>query len=750
MATDFQEPPIGILDAPFDTALSDRYLVYALSTITARSLPDVRDGLKPVHRRLLWAMRLLKLDPSQGYKKCARVVGDVIGKYHPHGDQSVYDAMVRLAQDFALRYPLVDGPGNFGNIDGDNAAAYRYTEARLTQVAIDLMDGLDEDAVAYRPTYNGEDQEPELFPGLFPNLLANGASGIAVGMATSIPPHNAAELLDAAIMLIDRPDAPDTAVLEYVRGPDFPTGGLVVDPPAVIAESYATGRGGFRVRARWDIEREKGGGWQVVVSQIPYGVQKGKLIEQIAGLINDRKFPILADVRDESDAEVRIVLEPRSRTVDPQVLMDGLFRFSDLETRISLNLNVLDKDRTPRVMSLGGALKAWVEHQFVVLDRRTRHRLGKIADRIELLDGYLVAYLNLDRVIAIIRTEDEPKQVMIAEFGLTDRQAEAILNMRLRSLRRLEEFEIRGERDKLDKERAELEALLADPGKQKRRMKRDLKKVRDRYGPETALGARRTTIEEAAPTRDIPLEAMIEREPITVILSQRGWIRAMKGHSDLASAETLKFKEGDGPAFAFHAQTTDKLLLAAENGRFYTLAADKLPGGRGFGEPVRAMIDLDGSIGVTAFLNARAQEQLLIAATDGRGFRVPVADVIAETRKGKTVMTPRVGSKLMLVRPVAPNADYIAAIGDNRKFLVFPIAELPVMTRGQGVQIQRFREGNLSDATSFVFAEGLSWTMGGESGRTRTESDLSLWRTARGAAGRTPPTGFPRDNRFGN
>ena len=749
MATDFQDPPVGVLDAPFDTALSDRYLVYALSTITARSLPDVRDGLKPVHRRLLWAMRLLKLDPAQGYKKCARVVGDVIGKYHPHGDQSVYDAMVRLAQDFALRYPLVDGQGKFGNIDGDNAAAYRYTEARLTQVAIDLMDGLDEDAVAYRPTYNGEEQEPELFPGLFPNLLANGAAGIAVGMATSIPPHNAAELLDAAMMLVDKPDCPDAAVLDYVKGPDFPTGGIVVDPAAVIAESYATGRGSFRVRARWDIEREKGGGWQIVVSQIPYGVQKGKLIEQIAGLINDKKFPILADVRDESDAEIRVVLEPRSRTVDPQVLMDGLFRFSDLETRISLNLNVLDKERTPRVMSLGGALKAWVEHQLVVLDRRTRHRLGKIADRIELLDGYLIAYLNLDRVIEIIRTEDEPKQVMIAEFSLTDRQAEAILNMRLRSLRRLEEFEIRGERDKLDKERAELEGLLADPAKQKRRMKRDLKKIRDRYGPDTALGARRTSIEEAAPTRDIPLEAMIEREPITVILSQRGWIRAMKGHVDLAASDTLKFKEGDGPAFAFHAQTTDKLLLAAENGRFYTLAADKLPGGRGFGEPVRAMIDLDGSVGVAAFLNARAQEQLLIAATDGRGFRVPVADVIAETRKGKTVMTPRVGQKLLVVRPVVPNADYIAAIGDNRKFLVFPIAELPVMTRGQGVQIQRFREGSLSDATTFVFAEGMSWPMGGDTGRTRTESDLSLWRTARGAAGRTPPTGFPRDNRFG-
>ena len=563
MATDFQEPPIGVLDAPFDSALSERYLVYALSTITARSLPDVRDGLKPVHRRLLWAMRLLRLDPSQGYKKCARVVGDVIGKYHPHGDQSVYDAMVRLAQDFALRYPLVDGQGNFGNIDGDNAAAYRYTEARLTQVAIDLMDGLDEDAVSYRPTYNGEEQEPELFPGMFPNLLANGASGIAVGMATSVPPHNAAELLDAAIMLVDKPDADDAAILEHVTGPDFPTGGLVVDPAAVIAESYRTGRGAFRVRARWSIEREKGGGWQVVVSEIPYGVQKGKLIEGIAELINAKRLPILADVRDESDAEIRLVLEPRSRTVDPQLMMDGLFRLTELETRISLNLNVLDKDRTPRVMSLREALGAWVEHQFVVLRRRTEHRLAKIADRIELLDGYLLAYLNLDRVIEIIRTEDEPKVVMMAEFNLTDRQAEAILNMRLRSLRRLEEFEIRTERDKLDKEQAGLAALLADPKKQRARMKRDMTKIRDRYGAETKLGKRRTTIEEAAPTRDIPLEAMIEREPVTVILSQRGWIRAMRGHVELASPETLKFKEGDGPAFAFHAQTTDKLLLAA-------------------------------------------------------------------------------------------------------------------------------------------------------------------------------------------
>ncbi|NTS64265.1 DNA topoisomerase IV subunit A [Sphingomonas sp. HHU CXW] len=741
-------PPVGVLDAPFDSALSQRYLVYALSTITARSLPDVRDGLKPVHRRLLWAMRLLRLDPAAGYKKCARVVGDVIGKYHPHGDQSVYDAMVRLAQDFALRYPLVDGQGNFGNIDGDNAAAYRYTEARLTQVAIDLMDGLDEDAVEFRPTYNGEEQEPELFPGAFPNLLANGAAGIAVGMATSIPPHNAAELLDAAVMLVDRPDASDADVLALVKGPDFPTGGLVVDPQAAITEAYVTGRGAFRVRAKWKKETEKGGGWQVVVSQIPYGVQKGKLIEQIASLINDKKLPILADVRDESDAEVRLVLEPRSRTVDAQTLMDGLFRLSDLETRIPLNLNVLDKERTPRVMSLREALAAWVEHQFVVLIRRTEHRLGKIADRLELVGGYIVAFLNLDRVIEIIRTEDEPKAVMIAEFQLTDRQAEAILNMRLRSLRRLEEMELKREQAALEKEQADLTLLLGSEARQRTRLKRDFGRVRARYGPDTPLGARRTGIEEAAPTRDIPLEAMIEREPITVILSERGWIRAMKGHVDLSAPETLKFKEGDGPAFAFHAQTTDKLLLAAANGRFYTLAADKLPGGRGFGEPVRATIDLDGSVGIVAFLPLRGAERLLLAASDGRGFIVAGADTIAETRKGKNVMSPRTGAKLVIVRPVSSEDDYVAVIGDNRKLLVFPIAELPALARGQGVQLQRYREGGLADAKTFVFAQGLSWTMRGETRRTRTEVDLNAWRTARGAAGRMPPNGFPRDNRF--
>ncbi|PCG13326.1 MULTISPECIES: DNA topoisomerase IV subunit A [Sphingomonas] len=744
--TDFPDnPAVGTFDAPFDSALSERYLVYALSTITARSLPDVRDGLKPVHRRLLWAMRLLRLDPASGYKKCARVVGDVIGKYHPHGDQSVYDAMVRLAQDFALRYPLVDGQGNFGNIDGDNAAAYRYTEARLTQVAIDLMDGLDEDATEFRPTYNGEEQEPELLPGAFPNLLANGASGIAVGMATSIPPHNAAELLDAAIALVDDRTADPLA---FVKGPDFPTGGLVVDAPAIIAEAYATGRGAFRVRARIEKVTEKGGGWHLVVTEIPYGVAKGKLIEQLAALIEDKKLPILADVRDESDEQVRIVLEPRSRTVDAQVLMDGLFRLSDLETRVPLNLNVLDKDRTPRVMSLREALAAWVDHQFVVLRRRTEHRLGKIADRLELLGGYIIAFLNLDRVIEIIRTEDEPKPVMIAEFTLTDRQAEAILNMRLRSLRKLEEMELRRERDALEKEQGELTTLLGSEARQRTRLKRDLTKIRDRYGAETPLGRRRTVIEEQAAARDIPLEAMIEREPITVILSERGWVRAMKGHVDLSAPETMKFKEGDGPAFAFHAHTTDKLLLAAGNGRFYTLAADKLPGGRGFGEPVRASIDLDGSVPIIAFLRAAAAQRLLVAASDGRGFIVPAAEVVAETRKGKTVMTPRTGARLMLVRPVSAADDYVAVIGDNRKLAVFPVGELPEMTRGQGVQLQRYRDGGLADARTLVFADGLSWAMGGATGRVRTETDLTPWRTARGAAGRMAPTGFPRDNRF--
>ncbi|KAA9014291.1 DNA topoisomerase IV subunit A [Sphingobium limneticum] len=761
--TDYREPFDAIKDHPFDDALQQRYLVYALSTITARSLPDLRDGLKPVHRRLLWAMRLLKMEPgganpdilvanparnTTSYKKCARVVGDVIGKYHPHGDASVYDAMVRLAQDFSLRTPLVDGQGNFGNIDGDNAAAMRYTEARLTQAAADLMSGLDEGTVDFRPTYNGEDEEPEVFPGLFPNLLANGATGIAVGMATSIPPHNVSELIDAAGLLIDNPDADHAALMQIVRGPDFPTGGVLVDNAAIISEAYATGRGAFRTRARWHKEEGGRGTWIAVVTHIPYQVQKSKLIEQIAALINDRKLPILADVRDESDTEIRIVIEPRARTVDPQMLMDSLFRLTDLENRFPLNLNVLDASRTPRVLGLKPLLIEWLKHQIDVLVRRAQHRLEKIAARLDLLEGYIIAYLNLDRVIAIIRTEDEPKEVMMAEFSLNDRQAEAILNMRLRSLRKLEEMELRREHADLVKEKDELEKLVESPTRQRTRLKKDLAALRKRYGPETDLGRRRTLVEEAAPAREIPLEAMIEREPITVILSERGWIRAMSGHRDLAAADTLKFKEGDGPQYAFHAYTTDKLLMATATGRIYTLASDKLPGGRGFGDPVRSLVDMDNEGAIVAFMPARAGTELLLASSDGRGFIAAVTDLMAETRKGKQVVNVRADAKLSIIRPIPAEADSVAVIGENRKLLVFALTEMPKMTRGQGVQMQRYRDGGLSDAIAFKLSDGLSWTMGGESGRTRTESDMMPWKVARGAAGRMPPTGFPRDNRF--
>ena len=734
------------IEVPFDAALSERYLVYALSTITARSLPDVRDGLKPVHRRLLWAMRLLKLDPASAYKKCARVVGDVIGKYHPHGDQSVYDAMVRLAQDFALRYPLVDGQGNFGNIDGDNAAAYRYTEARLTGIAQALMAGLDEGTVDFKPTYNGEEEEPEVMPGLFPNLLANGSSGIAVGMATSIPPHNVTELIEAAIHLVENPLAEDGALMDFVRGPDFPTGGVLVDGPGAIAQAYATGRGSFRLRAKIETVREKGGGWHLLVHEIPYGVQKGKLIEAIAGLIGDKKLPILADVRDESAETLRVVLEPRSRTVDPELLLESLYRMSELEVRFPLNLNVLDKHRTPGVMSLKQALTAWLAHQIEVMVRRARVRIGKIDERLELLEGFLVAFLNLDRVIEIIRTEDEPKPVMVAEFSLSDRQAEAILDMRLRRLRKLEEMEIRKDRDALVKEREGLSALVESPLKQRNKLKRDLAAVKDKYGD-----ARRTQIVEVAVggAKVLDWSAMIEKEPITVMLSQRGWVRAMKGHVALSEIAELKWREGDGPRWSFHAQTTDKLLLLGENGRAYTLGGDKLPGGRGFGEPVRLTIDLPGEVEIAAFMVVRAGMKLLVASSDGRGFVTNGEAVMAETRKGKQLVNLRPGARVAVLRVVPGTADAVVVVGENRKLLVFPLTELPEMARGSGVQLQRYRDGGLSDVIAVTMAEGISWTLGGESGRTRTEGDLTAWRAVRGAGGRMAPIGFPRSGKFG-
>src|SRR3954465_4599656 len=738
------DPDISsVIETPFDAALSERYLVYALSTITARSLPDVRDGLKPVHRRLLWAMRLLRLDPAGAYKKSARVVGDVIGKYHPHGDQSVYDAMVRLAQDFALRYPLVDGQGNFGNIDGDNAAAYRYTEARLTAVAMQLMTGLDEGTVDFRPTYNGEEEEPEVFPGLFPNLLANGASGIAVGMATSIPPHNVAELIDAAIHLIGNPKADDRLLLQWVKGPDFPTGGVLVDDEDTIARAYVSGRGAFRLRASVTVEREKGGGWHLLVSEIPYGVPKSKLIEQIASLIADKKLPILADVRDESDDQVRLVLEPRARTVDPDLLLESLYRLTDLEIRFPLNLNVLDATRTPGVMSLKETLLAWLDFQREVLQNRARTRIAKIDDRLELLDGFLIAFLNLDRVIAIIRTEDEPKPVLIAEFTLTDRQAEAILNMRLRSLRKLEEMELGKERAALAKEREQLERLLGSAARQRTPPPKGRQELKGRFGDE-----RRTRIEGAAAAREIDWSAMIEKEPITVILSQRGWIRAMKGHLALDQVSELKWRESDAPFIHFHAQTTDRLALFASNGRVYPLAGDKLPSARGFGEPVRLFIDLDGEVDIVQLLIARPEMKLLVASSDGKGFVTSGEATLAETRKGKQLVNVRPGARVAVVRAVPERADAVAVVGENRKMVVFPLSELPELGRGQGVTLQRYRDGGLSDAIAFSLSEGLSWTLGGETGRVRTETDLTSWRAARGAAGRMPPVGFPRSNRF--
>lgn len=763
------DPFDAIVDAPFDSALSERYLVYALSTITARSLPDLRDGLKPVHRRLLWTMRQLKLDPTNAFKKSARVVGEVIGKYHPHGDVAAYDAMVRLAQDFALRYPLVEGQGNFGNIDGDNAAAYRYTEARLTRTAMNLMAGLDEGTVDFIPTYNGEEEEPELMPGLFPNLLANGASGIAVGMATNIPSHNVHEIIDATLELIDNPHVEHSRLMEIFKGPDLPTGGLIVDSPEAISNAYETGRGSLRIRGRFHaaeadkaedrdagIERLGGGQWQLVISEIPYQVAKGKLIEQIAQLIADKKLPILEDVRDESDENIRLVLVPRSRNVDPELLKESLYKLTDLETRFGLNMNVLDAQpgmgRTPMVMGLKELLAHWTASQIDILQRRSQHRLDQIARRLELVEGYIVAFLNLDRVIEIIRTEDEPKPVMMGEFGITDRQAEAILNMRLRSLRKLEEMELRQEKDKLLEERDGLEKLLGSPARQRTRLKRDLTSLRKEYAEDTALGARRTTIAEAAPTVEFNLDAMIEKEPITVVLSKKGWVRGAKGHVDLSASKDgmgdFKYKEGDGPAFAVHAQTTDKLLIAADNGRIYTLGGDKLPGARGFGEPVRNMLDIDAEAQIAGLVLHRPKGQMLLAATTGKGFAVVTDEILAETKKGKQVVNLKGDAKLRVVREIAEAHDHVAVVGDNRKLVVFSMEELPMLARGQGVMLQRYRDGGLSDAITFTLEEGLSWTMGGKGDRTRTENDIWQWKVARGAAGRLPPQGFPRDNTF--
>ena len=725
-------------------ALSERYLAYAMSTIMSRSLPDVRDGLKPVHRRLLYAMRQLKLNPEHGFKKCARVVGDVIGKYHPHGDQSVYDALVRLAQDFAVRYPLVDGQGNFGNIDGDNAAAMRYTEARMTAIAAALMDGLDEDAVDFRPTYDGEEQEPVVMPAAFPNLLANGAAGIAVGMATNIPPHNVGELCAGLIKLIDDPETSIAQLARCVPGPDFPTGGVLVEPRENILEAYATGRGSFRLRAKWEVEKLSHGLYQVVITEIPYQVQNAKLVERIADLMVAKKLPLLNDVRDESTDEIRLVLEPRTRAVEPEHLMEMLFKNTELEIRFGLNMNVLDADNTPRVMNLREVLRAFLAHRQEVLIRRSNHRLAKINHRLEVLEGYLVAYLNLDEVIRIIRYEDEPKNALMKAFDLTEVQADAILNMRLRSLRKLEEMEIKNEHAKLTEEKQGLEALLASESMRWEKIRDEIEVMRENFGKKTAIGKRRTEIGDAPEEIEVPLEALIEREPITVICSKMGWVRALKGH--VADVSDLKFKDGDEHRFALKAFTTDKLLILSTAGRCYTMSCDKLPGGRGHGEPIRLSIDLPQEHDIVSMVVHKDGRNLLVASSGGRGFQVAEKEVVAQTKNGKQVLNLGAGEVAKIFEPV--ECDHVAVLGDNRKLLIYPVSEIPEMTRGRGVILQKYRQGGLSDLMLFNLEDGLSWTMGGSEGRTRTVTELTEWIGKRAGAGRLPPNGFPRSNKF--
>jgi topoisomerase-4 subunit A len=747
--------PGDIRDVDFAAALGERYLSYALSTIMARSLPDVRDGLKPVHRRILHAMRQLRLDPAQGYKKCARVVGDVIGKFHPHGELAVYDALVRLAQDFAQRYPLVDGQGNFGNIDGDNAAAMRYTESRLSAVAQAMLDGIDEDAVDFRSTYDGEDQEPVVLPARFPNLLANGASGIAVGMATSIPPHNAGELCAALLHLIEDPGCDIGALNARVPGPDFPTGGVLVEPAENIRLAYETGRGSFRLRARWTKEALGHGGYRIVVTEIPFQVAKGRLVERIAALLEEKKLPLLADIRDESTEDVRLVLEPRTRNVGAELLMEQLFRLTDLEIRVPLNLNVLDPSGVPRVMSLKEVLQAFLDHRREVLQRRSRHRLAVVARRLEILAGQIVVYLNLDEIIRLIRESDDPKTEMMARWQLSEVQADAILNLRLRALRRLEEAAIRKELAALTAEQKRLAVLLGSERRQWQAIAEELRRTAAEFGGDTPRGRRLTPLAAAPKPVEIPPEVLVEREPVTVLCSQKGWIRVAKGNN--ISAAEQKYKEGDGPRFAVAAETVDRLIVFATNGRFYTIGVDRLPGGRGHGEPLRLIIDLPNEHDVVAMFPYRAGRELLVAASDGRGFVVDGEEAVAQTRSGKQVLTAGDGAAARVCLCVE-TADAVALIGDNHRMLVVRLDEIPLMTRGRGVILQRYKSGGLADAKALRLAEGLSWQQGDPRngpqgsavrGRTRTEPDLTPWLGQRGTAGRLAPNGFPRSNRFG-
>jgi topoisomerase-4 subunit A len=736
----------NILPVDLKAALEERYLAYALSTITQRALPDVRDGLKPVHRRIVYAMSEMGLRPNAAFRKCAKIVGEVMGNYHPHGDQSIYDALARLAQDFSQRYTLVNGQGNFGNIDGDSPAAMRYTESKMTAVSELLLEGIDQDAVDFRDTYDESNSEPIVLPGAFPNLLANGSSGIAVGMATSIPPHNAHELCDAALHLIkDREATVEKLVELYIPGPDFPTGGIIIDDRQSIIESYKTGRGGFRVRSKWEIEDLGRGGYQIIVTEIPFQVQKSRLIEKIAELLLARKLPLLEDIRDESAEDIRVVLVPKSRTVDATILMESMFKLTELESRFPLNMNVLSMGRIPRVMALNEVLKEWLDHRRDVLLRRSRFRLAAIEKRLEILGGFLVAYLNIDEVIAIIREEDEPKPVMMERFGLTDNQVEAILNMRLRSLRKLEEFEIRKEFDGLTKEKADIEALLASDEKQWQTVSWEIGEVKKKFAKATEIGRRRTQFAEAPEADDAAIQqAMIEKEPITVVVSEKGWIRALKGH--ISDTSSLTFKEGDGLKVAFPAQTTDKILIITTGGKAYTLGGDKLPGGRGHGEPLRIMIDMENDQDVlTAFVHDPQRKQM-IASTAGNGFIVAEAELVANTRKGKQIMNVSYPDETKLLVPIS--GDHVAVVGENRKMVIFPLSQVPEMSRGKGVRLQKYKDGGISDIRCFMIAEGLTWEDSAGRTFTKTKDELAEWLGDRAGAGRAVPKGFPRSGRF--
>ena len=730
------------LSEPLRRAIGDRYLTYALSTIMHRALPDARDGLKPVHRRILYAMYRLKLVSNGKFLKSAKISGDTMGDFHPHGDAAIYDAMARLAQDFSVRYPMVDGQGNFGNIDGDNPAAARYTEARMTAIAEAMLVGMEENAVDFQDNYDGRLTEPSVLPASFPNLLANGSTGIAVGMATNIPPHNIGELLDASIHLIKAPNARDETLMDFVPGPDFPTGGILVEPRESLLETYRTGRGPMRLRSKWEIEDLSRGLWQIVITEIPYQVQKSKLIEKIAELIQLKKLPILADVRDESAEDIRLVLEPRAKTVDPTVLMETLFRMSDLEVRFNLNLNTLIDGRTPKVCSMKEVLRAFIDHKRDVLLRRSKHRMDKIDHRLEVLEGYIVAFLNLDRVIEIIRNEDEPKKIMMNEFSLSDVQVEAILNMRLRSLRKLEEIELRTELDSLQLERADLDDLLSSEKMQWDRIINELRDTRKLFGKNSDGGARRTELADAPDFEEVPIEAMIEKEPITIVCSAMGWVRAMKGHVDLT--QELKYKDGDEKRFVFHAETTDKLLMFGGNGRFYTMSCSELPGGRGMGEPIRLIVDLPNDANMIDLFIHQPDRKLLLASSAGDGFIVEENDIVAQTRTGKQVLNVKNDITALICKPVA--GDYVATVGQNRKVLIFPIDELPIMSRGKGVRMQKYKDGGLNDATTFNLIDGLSWL--DPAGRRRIESELADWVGKRAGAGRMAPRGFPRENKF--